>query len=97
MSHEPSYFDRMKMGFVMGGVVGGCMGFVIGSFTVLNYGPGPGGYMRTIGRHMLNSGGMFSVIMSFGSLIRNEQQFKLENNIYKRNYPVSVVQRPKLN
>ncbi|KAJ9075296.1 subunit of TIM23 translocase complex [Entomophthora muscae] len=72
MAHQPSIADKLQMGLLMGGTVGATMGLVMGTFTVLVYGPGPNGYLRTIGANMLKTGGFFASIMSVGSLIRNE-------------------------
>ncbi|KAJ9055059.1 subunit of TIM23 translocase complex [Entomophthora muscae] len=72
MAHQPSIADKLQMGLLMGGTVGATMGLVMGAFTVLVYGPGPNGYLRTIGANMLKTGGFFASIMSVGSLIRNE-------------------------
>ncbi|RMJ27408.1 hypothetical protein PHISP_01724 [Aspergillus sp. HF37] len=68
----PSTFDKMKMGALMGSTVGGIMGFILGGVTIFQYGAGPNGVMRTLGKYMLGSGGMFGLFMSIGSVIRTE-------------------------
>ncbi|KAJ5601337.1 Protein mgr2 [Penicillium lagena] len=58
----PSTFDKMKMGALMGSTVGGIMGFIIGTVTVFQYGAGPNGVMRTLGKYMLGSGATFGYV-----------------------------------
>ncbi|KAL1986378.1 hypothetical protein VTN96DRAFT_6457 [Rasamsonia emersonii] len=70
--HGPSMFDKMKMGALMGGTVGMIMGFIIGTVTIFQYGAGPNGVMRTLGKYMLGSGATFGLFMSIGSVIRTE-------------------------
>ncbi|KAJ1559745.1 subunit of TIM23 translocase complex [Cladochytrium tenue] len=65
--------ERMKMGFVMGGITGMSIGFLSGAFTVLRFGPGERGYLATVGSQMLQSGGFFAFLMSIGSLLRTEE------------------------
>jgi hypothetical protein len=36
-----------------------------GSVTIFQYGAGPNGVMRTLGKYMLGSGGMFGYVLSF--------------------------------
>ncbi|EAU32321.1 predicted protein [Aspergillus terreus NIH2624] len=52
--------------------VGGIMGFIIGTVTIFQYGAGPNGVMRTLGKYMLGSGATFGLFMSIGSVIRTE-------------------------
>ncbi|KAI8805483.1 reactive mitochondrial oxygen species modulator 1-domain-containing protein [Cladochytrium replicatum] len=69
---EPSWFDRLRYGAFIGISVGASLGFLTGAFTVLTYGPGRKGYMRTIGQQMMQSSAFFGCIMGFGSLLRSE-------------------------
>ncbi|EXJ73124.1 uncharacterized protein A1O5_04273 [Cladophialophora psammophila CBS 110553] len=55
----PTWIDKMKMGMLMGGTVGGIMGFIYGTVTIFQYGAGQAGVMRTLGKYMLGSGAMF--------------------------------------
>ncbi|DAA73333.1 TPA_exp: hypothetical protein A8136_5258 [Trichophyton benhamiae CBS 112371] len=68
----PSTFDKMKMGAMMGGSVGLIMGFIIGTVSIFQYGAGPNGIMRTLGKYMAGSGATFGFFMSIGSVIRTE-------------------------
>ncbi|TPX73424.1 hypothetical protein CcCBS67573_g05310 [Chytriomyces confervae] len=60
------------MGFMMGGITGGCLGFLVGGMTVLRYGPGDKGYLATVGNQMLQTGGFLGFIMSIGMVVRAE-------------------------
>ncbi|THC95778.1 hypothetical protein EYZ11_004731 [Aspergillus tanneri] len=60
--HGPSTFDKMKMGAMMGS----------STVTIFQYGAGPNGVMRTLGKYMLGSGATFGLFMSIGSVIRTE-------------------------
>jgi len=37
-SQEPTVFDKLKMGAMMGGTVGLCLGFLLGGYSVLRWG-----------------------------------------------------------
>ena len=39
--------------------VGGIMGFILGTVTIFNYGAGPAGVMRTLGKYMAGSAATF--------------------------------------
>ncbi|PGH09874.1 hypothetical protein AJ79_05601 [Helicocarpus griseus UAMH5409] len=70
--HGPSTFDKFKMGAMMGGSVGLIMGFIMGTVSIFQYGAGPNGVMRTLGKFMVGSGATFGFFMSIGSVIRTE-------------------------
>ncbi|KAI8391670.1 reactive mitochondrial oxygen species modulator 1-domain-containing protein [Radiomyces spectabilis] len=72
---EPSAFDKMKMGALMGGTVGLCVGFVFGSVTLLRYGSGPKGPFSMLSQYMLGSAASFGFFMSIGSVIRSEGRY----------------------
>ncbi|RVX70541.1 hypothetical protein B0A52_05192 [Exophiala mesophila] len=59
----PSWVDKLKMGMLMGGTVGGIMGLIYGTVTVFQYGGGQAGVMRTLGKYMVGSGATFRYIL----------------------------------
>ncbi|EPX72248.1 membrane protein Mgr2 [Schizosaccharomyces octosporus yFS286] len=69
---QPSTTDKLKMGAIMGSAAGLGIGFLFGGMAVLRYGPGPRGFLRTLGQYMLTSAATFGFFMSIGSVIRNE-------------------------
>lgn len=69
---EPTLFDKIKMGALMGTTAGMIIGVVFGSMALYQYGPGPRGYLRTLGQYILGSSAMFGLFMSVGSVIRTE-------------------------
>ncbi|KAJ3110852.1 subunit of TIM23 translocase complex [Phlyctochytrium bullatum] len=58
----------------MGGATGAAVGFLVGSFTVLRYGPGERGFLGTIGTQMLQTGGFLGFIFSIGMLLRADDE-----------------------
>ncbi|QSS63473.1 hypothetical protein I7I51_00531 [Histoplasma capsulatum] len=44
----------IKMGAMMGGSVGLIMGFIMGTVAIFQYGAGPNGVMRTLGKYMID-------------------------------------------
>ncbi|KAI9145027.1 reactive mitochondrial oxygen species modulator 1-domain-containing protein [Paraphysoderma sedebokerense] len=73
---EPTVFQKLKMGAMMGGTVGLCIGLVFGTVSVLRYGPGPNGYVRTLGQYMGSSAASFAFFMAIGTVIRTEENQK---------------------
>ncbi|CAD6905549.1 unnamed protein product [Tilletia controversa] len=60
---EPTLFQKLSQGAMMGMGVGATMGFL---------GAGPRGVMGTLSQSMLAMAGTFGAIMSIGSVIRTE-------------------------
>uniref|UniRef100_A0A183C0N8 Reactive oxygen species modulator 1 n=1 Tax=Globodera pallida TaxID=36090 RepID=A0A183C0N8_GLOPA len=66
----PSCFDKLKLGFAMGCVIGGSTGFLIGSFTSLRMGLRGRELFRQIGKVAAQMGGSFGVFMTVAQGIR---------------------------
>ncbi|KAJ1721628.1 subunit of TIM23 translocase complex [Coemansia erecta] len=75
--HQPSLWDKAKMGLIMGGSVGACLGCLIGFYSTMKFGPGPRGYLGTIGQYALGSGASFGFFMMIGSCIRSDNDRSL--------------------
>lgn len=56
----------------MGGTVGLCIGFIFGGYNLVKHGPGPNGFIRSLGQYMLGSAATFGFFMSIGTAIRTE-------------------------
>ncbi|KAE8268662.1 hypothetical protein A4X09_0g3686 [Tilletia walkeri] len=69
---EPTIFQKLSQGAMMGVAVGATMGFLGAGFQILRAGPGPRGVMGTLSQSMLAMGATFGAIMSIGSVIRTE-------------------------
>ncbi|KAJ2252519.1 subunit of TIM23 translocase complex [Coemansia sp. RSA 455] len=75
--YQPSIWDKAKMGLIMGGSVGACLGCLIGFYSTMKFGPGPRGYLGTIGQYALGSGASFGFFMMIGSCIRSDEDRSL--------------------
>ncbi|KAG0198510.1 subunit of TIM23 translocase complex [Mortierella sp. GBA30] len=82
---EPSKFERAKVGAMMGGAVGLCIGLVFGGFTILRNGPGSRGYVDTLARTMVSSTATFAFFMAIGSVIRSEEALTIEYTTLDQN------------
>ncbi|KAI8092599.1 reactive mitochondrial oxygen species modulator 1-domain-containing protein [Halteromyces radiatus] len=89
---EPSTLDKMKMGALMGGTVGLCVGFVFGGITILRFGGGRKGALSTLSQYMLGSAASFGFFMSIGSVIRSEGAKKAINWQQSHRLPVIINQ-----
>ncbi|KAL0089252.1 reactive mitochondrial oxygen species modulator 1-domain-containing protein [Phycomyces blakesleeanus] len=69
---EPTALQKMKMGALMGGTVGLCVGFVFGSVSLIRFGSGTKGPVTLLSQYMLGSAASFGFFMSIGSVIRSE-------------------------
>ncbi|KAK0538764.1 subunit of TIM23 translocase complex [Tilletia horrida] len=72
LAAEPTIWQRLSQGALMGTFVGATMGFLGAGFQILRAGPGPRGVMGTLSQSMLAMGATFGAIMSIGSVIRTE-------------------------
>ncbi|XP_035871488.1 reactive oxygen species modulator 1-like [Phyllostomus discolor] len=61
---QPSCFDQVKVGFVMGCPVGTAAGALFGAFSCLRI--GLRGWERGIGKTTMQSGGTFGTFMAIG-------------------------------
>ena len=67
---QPSCFDRMKLGFMMGMSVGMCSGALFGGFAALRMGMRGGELLQNVGKTMVQGGGTFGTFMAIGTGIR---------------------------
>ncbi|KAF9180134.1 subunit of TIM23 translocase complex [Haplosporangium sp. Z 767] len=75
---EPSKLERAKVGAMMGGAVGLCIGLVFGGFSLLRNGPGSRGYVNTLAQTMISSTATFAFFMAIGSVIRSEEALAID-------------------
>ncbi|KAI7869371.1 reactive mitochondrial oxygen species modulator 1-domain-containing protein [Spinellus fusiger] len=69
---ESNTVQKMKMGALMGGTVGLCVGFVFGTVSLIRFGGGKKGSLTLLSQYMLGSAASFGFFMSIGSVIRTE-------------------------
>ncbi|KAJ7385504.1 Reactive oxygen species modulator 1 [Desmophyllum pertusum] len=67
---QPSCFDRVKVGFMIGFAVGMSSAALFGTYSALKYGLRGRELVSSIGKIMLQGGGTFGVFMSVGTAIR---------------------------
>jgi hypothetical protein len=80
MREQPTVFQKLKMGAMMGGTVGLCIGLVFGTINILRYfvlidaryGPGQRGYLSTLATYMGSSAATFGFFMAIGTVIRTQ-------------------------
>ncbi|XP_032666857.1 reactive oxygen species modulator 1 [Odontomachus brunneus] len=66
----PSCFDRMKLGFAIGFLVGVSSGALFGGFSSFRYGLRGKELYTNVGKMMLQGGGTFGTFMAIGTGIR---------------------------
>ncbi|KAF8213653.1 reactive mitochondrial oxygen species modulator 1-domain-containing protein [Mycena galopus ATCC 62051] len=69
---EPTVWTKRTMGALMGGGVGLTIGFLFGSWSIMQHGAGPRGVLSTLSKTMLSSAATFSFFLAIGSVIRND-------------------------
>ncbi|KAL7750279.1 subunit of TIM23 translocase complex [Sorochytrium milnesiophthora] len=84
MYQEPTIFQKLKMGAMMGAGVGLCIGLVFGTVSILRYGPGQKGYLGTMGQYMGSSAASFAFFMAIGTVIRTEEAHQLTFQEHQR-------------
>jgi len=87
----PSTFDKMKLGAMMGGSVGLIIGFLFGGYNLVKHGPGPNGFVRSLGRYMLGSAATFGFFMSIGTAIRTQDTGAFGGERWRRPVVLAAV------
>ncbi|KAI9269840.1 hypothetical protein BY458DRAFT_510585 [Sporodiniella umbellata] len=76
---EPSAFEKAKLGALMGGTVGLCIGFVFGSVSLIRFGSGNKSPVSLLSQYMMGSAASFGFFMSIGSVVRSEPRLPSPN------------------
>ncbi|KAI9262241.1 reactive mitochondrial oxygen species modulator 1-domain-containing protein [Phascolomyces articulosus] len=85
--------DKMKMGAVMGGTVGLCVGFVFGTINIIRFGSGAKGPISMLSQYMLGSAASFGFFMSIGSVIRSEGKMPAGIQWNQKPLPIQINPR----
>ncbi|CAH3157967.1 reactive oxygen species modulator 1-like [Pocillopora verrucosa] len=67
---QPSCFDRVKVGFMIGFAIGMSSAALFGTYSAFKYGLRGRELVSSVGKIMLQGGGTFGVFMSVGTAIR---------------------------
>ena len=70
MQQDVSCFSKMKMGFMMGFVIGTCSTVIFSSFALLKQGHRGRELVNAVGKMSMQGGGSFGVFMAVGQGIR---------------------------
>ncbi|KAH9510831.1 reactive oxygen species modulator 1 [Dermatophagoides farinae] len=68
--YQPSCWDRVKYGFMMGACVGLASGGLFGGFRALSMGLRGRELLSSLGKVMIQGGGTFGTFMAIGTAIR---------------------------
>ncbi|KAI9032896.1 reactive mitochondrial oxygen species modulator 1-domain-containing protein [Phycomyces nitens] len=90
---EPTTLQKMKMGALMGGTVGLCVGFVFGTVSLIRFGSGAKGPVTLLSQYMLGSAASFGFFMSIGSVIRSEAHPNAIQWQSQARFPVVINER----